>query len=362
MIEKLIPDYIKKLTPYPPGKPIEELEREYGITNSIKLASNENPLGPSPRAMEAVRKKIDSIHRYPDGSCFYLKQRLGEYHRLSTDHFIVGNGSNELIEFLIRALIRPGDEVVMGDPSFIIYRLINQAAGGVNVIVPLKDWEFDLDEMKARITKKTKLVFIDNPNNPVGINVKESDFARFMDGIGEDVVIVLDEAYKEFMNDEGSADFSKYMNGKTPIISLRTFSKTYGLSGLRVGYGVARPEIISVLEKVRQPFNVNSLAQAAAEAALEDEEFLKRTLEVTKEGFDYLYGEFSKMGLFAIESHTNFILVDVKKPAGEVFEKLLHEGVIARSMAGYGLKTHIRVTAGLPEENRRFISALKKVI
>jgi len=183
-----------------------------------------------------------------------------------------------------------------------------------------------------------------------------------MDGIGEDVVIVLDEAYKEFMNDEGSADFSKYMNGKTPIISLRTFSKTYGLSGLRVGYGVARPEIISVLEKVRQPFNVNSLAQAAAEAALEDEEFLKRTLEVTKEGFDYLYGEFSKMGLFAIESHTNFILVDVKKPAGEIFEKLLREGVIARSMAGYGLKTHLRVTAGLPEENRRFISALKKVI
>lgn len=362
MVERLVPEYIRDLIPYPPGKPIEELERELGITGSIKLASNENPLGSSPKAIEAIRDKLDTLNRYPDGSCFYLKKRLSEYHNLSEDHFIIGNGSNEIIEFLIRSFIRVGDEVIMGDPSFIVYRLINQAVGGKSVIVPLKEWHFDLDKMKAAITEKTKMIFIDNPNNPVGTNVKETDFARFMEGLPTDLVVVLDEAYKEFVKDEENADFSKYMYGDVPIVSLRTFSKAYGLSGLRVGYGVARPEIIAIKDRVRQPFNINSLAQAAATAALDDKDFLEKTLEVTREGFDYLYGEFAKKGLDAIPSHTNFILVDVKKPAQEVYEALLKKGVIVRSMVGYGLKTFIRVTAGLPDENERFVEALKRVL
>lgn len=362
MIEKLVPKYIQTLTPYPPGKPIEELEREYGITDSIKLASNENPLGPSPRAVEAIREAAENIHRYPDGSYFYLKKRLGELHGLSPDHFIIGNGSNEVIEFLIRALVGVGEEVVMGDPSFIVYRLVTQAVGGKNVIVPLKDWKFDLDAMKKAVTDRTKLIFIDNPNNPVGTTITDKDFGRFMADLPDTLVVVLDEAYKEFVVGEGHVDFSRYMTGPVPIVSTRTFSKLYGLSGLRIGYGVARPEIIGLIQRIRSPFNVNHIAQAAATAALDDTEFIERTLAVNKEGMDYLYGEFERMGLFAVESHTNFILLDTKKQAADVYEGMLRKGVIVRSMKGYGLPTFIRVTVGTPEENRRFVAALDAVL
>ncbi|MBN1883166.1 MAG: histidinol-phosphate transaminase [Deltaproteobacteria bacterium] len=362
MIKKLVPDYIQTLTPYPPGKPIEELEREYGITDSIKLASNENPLGPSPRAMEAIREAVKDIHRYPDGSYFYLKKRLGELHGLTPDHFIIGNGSNEIIEFLIRTLVSVGDEVIVGDPSFIVYRLVNQAVGGKNVIIPLKDWKFDLDAMKRAVTDRTKLIFIDNPNNPVGTAVTDEEFSRFISDLPDTLVVVLDEAYKEFTVGEGHVDFSRYMMGPVPIVSTRTFSKLYGLSGLRVGYGVARPDIISMIHRIRSPFNVNHIAQAAAVAALDDNEFIERTLAVNKEGMDYLYGEFERMGLFAVESHTNFILLDTKKQAADVYEAMLNKGVIVRSMKGYGLPTFIRVTVGTPEENRRFIAALDAVL
>jgi histidinol-phosphate aminotransferase len=362
MIKKHVPDYIKTLVPYPPGKPIEEVERELGISGSIKLASNENPLGPSPKALEAIHRKTKDLHRYPDGSSYYLKERLSKHLGVGPDHLIVGNGSNEIIEFLIRLLVREGDEVVMGDPSFIVYRIINQAVGGKNVIIPLKDWNFDLDAMKAAITKRTRLVFIDSPNNPVGTIVTQSDFARFMEGMPDHLLVVLDEAYREFVTDEGSVDFFSFMRGDRPVISLRTFSKAYGLSGIRVGYGIAVPEIISMLERVRQPFNINSLAQAAATAALDDEEFLQHTLSVTREGLAYLYGQFEEMGLSYVPSQTNFILVDVGKPANEVFQAMLHEGVIVRSMSSYGLATHERITVGTMPENERLIRALKKVL
>jgi len=362
MVTKHVPDYIKTLTPYPPGKPIEELERELGITGSIKLASNENPLGPSPKALAAIEKRAKDLHRYPDGSSYYFKERLAKHLGVGMDHLIVGNGSNEIIEFLIRLLVREGDEVVMGDPSFIVYRLINQAAGGKNVIIPLKGWDFDLDAMKAAVTPRTRLIFIDSPNNPVGTVVKKADFARFMKGLPEHVLVVLDEAYCEFVTDKDAVDFREWMKGPQPIISLRTFSKVYGLSGLRVGYGVAIPEIISMLERVRQPFNTNSLAQAAATAALDDEAFVKETLSVTREGLSYLYGQLEEMGLFYVPSQTNFILVDVQKPANEVYQALLREGVIVRSMASYGLKTHERITVGTMAENERLVKALRKVL
>jgi histidinol-phosphate aminotransferase len=362
MIEKIVPDHIKTLVPYPPGKPIEELERELGITGSIKLASNENPLGPSPKALAAIARRAADLHRYPDGSSYYLKERLSRHHGLPMDHFLVGNGSNEVIELIIRTLVRPGDEVVMGDPSFIVYRLINQAAGGKNVIIPLKGWDFDLDRMKGAITDRTRLIFIDSPNNPVGTVVKKKAFADFMAGLPNHLLVVLDEAYREFVTDSDAVDFADWMTGGVPTISLRTFSKAYGLSGLRVGYGIAVAGIISMLERVRQPFNINSLAQAAATAALDDTEFLKQTLSVTREGLSYLYGEFDAMGLPYVHSQTNFVLVDMKQPAGEVYQALLREGVIVRSMASYGLPTYQRVTVGTDQENKRFIKALKKVL
>jgi histidinol-phosphate aminotransferase len=362
MITKYVPDYIKTLKPYPPGKPIEELERELGITGSIKLASNENPLGPSPKALAAIEKKAKDLHRYPDGSSYYLKERLSRHLGVGPDHLIIGNGSNEIIEFLIRLLVREGDEVVMGDPSFIVYRLINQAVGGKNVIIPLKNWNFDMDAMKAAITKRTRLVFIDSPNNPVGTVVSQSAFARFMEGLPDHVLVVLDEAYREFVTDDQSVDFFSFMKKGHPVISARTFSKVYGLAGLRVGYGIAVPEVISMLERVRQPFNTNSLAQAAATAALDDEEFLRHTLSVTREGLSYLYGQFEEMGLSYVPSQTNFVLVDVARPANEVYQEMLHEGVIVRSMASYGLTTHERITVGTMAENERLVRALKKVL
>jgi histidinol-phosphate aminotransferase len=362
MIHKHVPDYIKTLKPYPPGKPIEELERELGITGSIKLASNENPLGPSPKALAAIEKRAKDLHRYPDGSSYYLKERLSKHLGVGSDHLIIGNGSNEIIEFLIRLLVREDDEVVMGDPSFIVYRLINQAVGGKNVIIPLKEWNFDLDGMKAAITQRTRLVFIDTPNNPVGTIVTHSDFARFMEGLPDHLLVVLDEAYREFVTDDRSVDFFSFMRNDHPVISLRTFSKAYGLSGLRVGYGIAVPAVVSMLERMRQPFNINSLAQAAATAALDDEEFLQHTLSVTREGLAYLYGQLDDMGLSYVPSQTNFVLVDVGRPANEVFQAMLHEGVIVRSMASYGLMTHERVTVGTMPENERFIRALKKVL
>ncbi|MBN2225716.1 MAG: histidinol-phosphate transaminase [Deltaproteobacteria bacterium] len=362
MIKKHVPDYIQTLTPYPPGKPIEELERELGITGSIKLASNENPLGPSPKALAAIEKRTKDLHRYPDGSSYYLKERLSQHLGVGSDHLVIGNGSNEIIEFLIRLLVRVGDEVVMGDPSFIVYRLINQAVGGKNVIIPLKDWNFDLDAMKAAITDRTRLVFIDCPNNPVGTTVKQSDFARFMEGLPEHLLVVLDEAYQDFVTDTNAVNFFSFMDKGHTVISLRTFSKAYGLSGLRVGYGIAAPGIMSMLERVRQPFNINSLAQAAATAALDDEQFLQHTLSITREGLSYLYGQFEEMGLSYVPSQTNFVLVDVGRPANEVYQAMLREGVIVRSMASYGLKTYERITVGTMKENERFIRALKKVL
>ena len=250
----------------------------------------------------------------------------------------------------------------MGDPSFIVYRLINQAVGGKNVIIPLKDWNFDLDAMKAAITQRTRLVFIDSPNNPVGTIVTQSDFTRFMEGLPEHLLVVLDEAYREFVMDDNSVDFFSLMRDGYPVISLRTFSKAYGLSGIRAGYGIAVPAIISMLERVRQPFNINSLAQAAATAALDDEQFLQHTLSVTREGLSYLYGQFEEMGLSYVPSQTNFVLVDVGRPANEVYQAMLREGVIVRSMASYGLMTHERITVGTMKENERFIRALKKVL
>jgi len=353
---------IASLVPYPPGKPIEELERELGIKGSIKLASNENPLGPSKKAVEAVSKALANLHRYPDGSCFYLKEKLSSKLGVSGDSVIFGNGSNEIIELLIRTYLQTGDEAVMGDPSFAVYPLAIQAAGGKAVAVPLtKDFRHDLAAMAKAVTKKTRLVFIANPNNPTGTIVTHDEFKAFMDKMPPEVIVCVDEAYFEFVE---NAEFPKtidFIREGRAVVALRTFSKIYGLAGLRVGYGVADKEITSYMHRVRQPFNVNSLAQAGAIAALDDDDHLQKTQKNNREGLKFLFVELGAIGYQCVPTQANFFLVKVGDGLG-VYQALLKKGVIVRPMASYNMPGYIRVTVGLPEENRRFIAAFAEVV
>ena len=360
-MKPLVPDYIADLIAYPPGKPIEEVEREYGIKGSIKLASNENPLGPSPKAVEAIKNHVSTLHRYPDGSCYYLKEKLAERLGIPKNRIILGNGSNEIIELIVRAFLRPGDEAVMAHPAFIVYQMIVQAAGGKNVILPLKEFTHDLEAMAGAVTGKTRLVFITNPNNPTGTIVKRDEFERFLNRMPEDVIVVMDEAYFEYVSDPEYPNGMDYINDRL-VVSLRTFSKIYGLAGLRIGYGVASEEIISNLEKVRQPFNVNSLAQVAAMAALDDQGHVEKSVSINSDGLSYLYRELDCMGLSYVKSQANFLLIDMKGDCAKIYQELMKKGVIVRPMGIYNLNNYLRITVGLPEENKRFIEALKGVV
>jgi histidinol-phosphate aminotransferase len=354
-----VSDAIRTLTPYPPGKPIEELERELGISGSIKLASNENPLGPSKPALRAVEAALSGLHRYPDGSCYYLKTRLAEKLDVSECSLIFGNGSNEIIELLIRAFLA-GGVAVMGEPSFAVYPLVTQAAGGKPVRVPLtSDLRHDLRAMKNAITADTRLVFIANPNNPTGTVVNSSELDAFVNAVPDDVIICLDEAYVEYVRTGDFPDSLRYVGEGRPVVVLRTFSKIYGLAGLRAGYGVAPPEIIDMLSRVRQPFNVNSLAQVAALAAIGDDSHVKESRDVNARGLAYLYAEMRRMGLEYVETEANFFLIKVGDGKG-VYEALLRDGVIVRPMSSYGLGEYIRVTVGLQAENERFVKSLEK--
>lgn len=358
-----VPQYIKELIPYPPGKPIDEVEREYGISGSVKLASNECPIGPSPKALEAAGKALKNIHIYPDGSGYYLKNRLSQKHGVDPANLILGNGSNEIIELIARAFINKDDEAVMGDPAFIVYQLITKAIGAKAVPVPLVNYVHDLEVMLKKITDKTRVVFVANPNNPTGTIVDGDEVASFIKAVPENVLIVMDEAYHEYAQiSERYLESLKYVKERKNVILLRTFSKAYGLAGLRVGYGIGTKEIISMLERVRQPFNVNSIALAAAEAALDDEEHIKRGLQVNHEGMAYLKAMLDDMGVSYVNSYANFLLIDTAKDGSVICEKLLRKGVIVRSMGGYGLKSHIRVTVGLMEENERFIKSFRECI
>ncbi len=351
--------------PYPPGKPIEELARELNIEKDsiIKLASNENPLGPSPRALSAIKKKLNDLNRYPDGSAFYLKHKLSDKLGLPSDQIIVGNGSNELIELVVRTFLLPGEEAVQPFPTFLVYEKIVKGAGGQVVSVPLAGFDIDLDAIAEAITPKTKLVFLNNPNNPTGRAVKKNQMKGFLSVVPEDVIVVLDEAYIEFAQDETDiANGIEILNEHPLILVMRTFSKIYGLAGLRVGYGFGSKVLINYMERIRQPFNVNSLAQTGALAALDDEEFLRKTISVIRDGKIYLYKELEKMGLEYVPSVTNFFLIKIPYKAKKVYELLLKKGIIVRSMEAYGLPEYIRITVGLREENERFISALKEVL
>lgn len=358
----LVTENIRKLKPYSPGKPIEEVEREFGITDIIKMASNENPLGPSPKAMKAMSEALKKVALYPDGSCFYLKKALANHWGVSEDELIVGNGSDELIHYIGITFLSPGDEVVQADPAFVRY----ESAAVLNdcgcIMVPLKDFTHDLEAMADKITDRTRLVFVANPNNPTGTAVTQKDVERFMARLPERVIAVFDEAYYEYVESTEYPDMVDYIREGANVIVLRTFSKIYALAGLRVGYGIARPEIIQCLNQVREPFNVNSIAQAGALASLGDPEQVERSRRVNSDGKKYLYREFEAMGLPYVPTEANFIFVDIKTNCRPVFNEMLKRGVIVRTGDIFGLPTFIRVTIGTEAENKRFIQTLREAL
>jgi histidinol-phosphate aminotransferase len=357
-----IPDYIKVIDPYVPGKPMEDLEREYGISDSIKLASNENPLGPSPKALTAIQQSLPTLHRYPDGAGHRLIRKIASVNSVSPANVIIGNGSDDIIALLVRALIRPGDRVVVPRPSFLMYDITATAAGARVDAVPLKALTMDLDAMAEQITEDTRLVFVCNPNNPTGTVVTQKHFGRFMTRLPDDVVVVVDEAYIEFARNADCLKTGLPGDLNRPLVTLRTFSKAYGLAGLRVGYAIMPAELAEVLNRVRQPFNVNALAQAAAEAALDDRAFLQQTVSLVHRGLDDLYTGLDRLCLTYFKTEANFFLIDVGQSADTVFENMLRQGIIVRSMRAYGYPTYIRINVGLDAENRRFLRALEKVL
>jgi histidinol-phosphate aminotransferase len=356
-----VPDYIRSLVPYVPGKPIEEVERELGISHSVKLASNENPLGPAPKALAAIRARLGQLHLYPDGDCFYLKERLAAKLGVGAEQLIFGNGSNEIIELAARTFMRPGDEAVMARQAFIVYKLIVQGVGGVAKQVPLRDYTHDLEAISQAVSPRTRIVFLANPNNPTGTIYRRQAWERFLERLPDEVLVIADEAYFEYVSDPDYPDSLPYHGGSKTILTLRTFSKLYGLAALRIGYGVAPKEVIGVMQRVRQPFNVNAVAQWAALSALDDEEHVRRSLETNRQGMEFLSSEFAKLGLSYVPSHGNFILVHVGNGT-EVYQRLLIDGVIVRPVGAYELPEHLRVTVGTMEENRRFIAALEKTL
>jgi histidinol-phosphate aminotransferase len=357
-LQHLIPPWLASLVPYQPGKPVEEVEREYGIRDSIKLASNENPLGPSPRAVEALRGALAGIHRYPDGGGFYLKQRLAAKLGVSIDQIALGNGSNEILEFVARTFLRPGEDAVMSEQAFVVYASVVQSAAGIPRAVPLREFTHDLDAIAAAVRKSTRLVFLGNPNNPTGTIYPRAAFERLLERLPGDVVVVADDAYAEYVSDPEYPRTLDYLRPDRLLITLRTFSKIYGLAGLRIGYGIGPTELVAALERIRQPFNVNVLGQVAALAALDDDEHVERSRRANREGMLFLERELTRLGLAYVPSQANFVLVRVGA-GGEVYERLLRRAVIVRPMGGYGFPEHVRVTVGTAEENRRFVDALE---
>jgi len=357
MTLRVHPD-IASLSPYVPGKPIEELQRELGLSHIIKLASNENPLGPSPRALAVLSESAATLHRYPDGGAFRLREALADRWKVTSDHVILGNGSDEILGLLARSFLSPGDEAVMADQTFVIYKMEVTAAHGKPVVVPLKQWHHNLPAMADAITDHTRLLFVCNPNNPTGTIVTGADVARLMERVPSHVIAVFDEAYSEYVRSSQVPDSMAYVKQGRNVIVLRTFSKIYGLAGLRIGYGITTPEITNLLNRVRPPFNANSLAQRAALAALGDDEHVARSRSVNGTGMGQMTAGLKALGFEPVPSEANFLFFDVGREGSAIFEALLREGVIVRHIGG----PMLRVTIGLEEDNRAFLEALKRVL
>ncbi|MFC1703641.1 histidinol-phosphate transaminase [Candidatus Omnitrophota bacterium] len=353
---------ILRIKSYQPGKPAEEVRRELGLKKVYKMASNESPFGPSKKVLSAITSATKTLNRYPDGSCFYLRRKLAKKLKVKEEQLIFGNGSDEIIVFAARAFLEPGDEIIIADKTFLIYEIAGQACAAKIVKIRMKDFRYDLKAMKQAITKKTKIVFIANPDNPNGTYVTDAEVKEFFRGLRNDLIVYFDEAYFEIFDKKNFPNTMKLLQQGRNIIITRTFSKAYSLAGLRIGYGISSLAIISLLNRVREPFNVNSIAQAAALASLSDATQLRKTKKAIRAGKQYLYSQFGKMGLRYVDSCTNFVLVDVKKNSTLVFRKLLGQGIIVRDMKAWGLNTFIRVTVSTMKENRAFIAALRRIV
>lgn len=351
---------ILRMQPYPPGKPIEEVQRELGLTDVVKLASNENPVGASRMAIEAMKAAAEEVHLYPDARGYSLKQKLAEIHDLSPDHIMLGCGSDEIIGVLGNLFLEPGTELLMPDPSFMRYDAAANLNAAKLVKVPLdSNFNFDVQAILSAVTGSTRLIFLANPNNPTGTLLRKDQFESLLSKLPGNVVVVLDEAYHEYVDRPEYPDSLSYIRAGAPVVSLRTFSKAYGLAGIRVGYGFADPEIVKSFNAARSPFDINSLALAGAEAALSDFDHLARTLQVNREGMTQIVEAAHEMGLKTVPSQANFVCIKVGD-SKEVTEKLLHLGVIVRPGVQLGMPEHIRVSIGTKAQNDRFISALKQ--
>jgi histidinol-phosphate aminotransferase len=362
-VDECVPQQILSMPPYVPGKPVTELEREFGVTDAIKMASNENPLGPSPKALNAVKEHLSQIHVYPESSSPDLRAALAAHYRVSPDSAIIGNGSDEILQLATHAFMRPGDEAIVLERTFSMYRICVESFGGVVREARAAGYDYDLAAISRAVTSKTRLIFLAVPNNPTGTVFSAEDFRRFLGDLPDErLLVVLDEAYGEYVTDPNCVRGVEFIGSKPSVLVLRTFSKLYGLAGLRVGYGLSEEWLVELMNRIRPPFNVNSLAQAAASAALEDEEHVRRTLEVNEEGMNYLCAELARLGLEVVPSQANFICFRFAGDARPIYESLLRQGVIVRHLASFGMKRCMRVTVGTRERNRRFINALTRAI
>jgi histidinol-phosphate aminotransferase len=368
LFDELAAHGVRGLQPYVPGKPIDELEREHGITQSIKLASNENPLGPPASALRAINAVATQLALYPDGSGYALKQALAEHFAIDPARLTLGNGSNDVLVLLAESFLTPAVEVVFDQYSFVVYRLAAQAADAVirtalaNPADHEQPYGHDLDAFKALLTARTRMIFIANPNNPTGTWISADELYAFLKEVPADTIVVVDEAYAEYVSCDDYPDTLGWLEEYPNLVITRTFSKIYGLAGLRVGYAISHPDLAEILNRVRQPFNVNSLAQAAAIAALADQEFLQRARLLNQSGLAELTDAFTAIGLTVVPSIGNFLLVDLGRPAAPVYEALLRAGIIVRPVANYGFPNHLRITVGLPAQNQRLITTLRKVL
>ncbi len=353
---------ILQIKPYVPGKPIEEVKRELKLKQVIKLASNENPYGPSPKVVRAISLAAKNVNRYPAGDCYYLREKLAQSLGIKRQQLIFGNGSDEIIVMAVRAFVKKGDEVIIAKPSFLIYEIASQVAEAKVKAVALKDFRYDLEGIKKSISLKTKIIFIGNPDNPAGTYISDQQLKKFLRDIRSDILVFVDEAYFEYVQ---ASDYGRSLNLSKQhknLLVARTFSKMYALAGLRVGYGIASEGVIDILERVREPFNINSLAQVAAVACLNDKQYYRKVARMVTKERKYLYGQLRRLNLDFKKSFTNFILIKVKQGATVMMKKLLKKGVIVRDMSFWGLKEYIRVTIGTHEENRIFVKTLEAIL
>lgn len=354
---------LQNLKPYAPGKPIWEVQKEYGLDRVIKLASNENSLGPSPKALEAIRSRLGELHRYPDGRSAALVHALAEQAGLTSDNFVVTNGGDELIVLISQAFLEPGDEIVVPEPTFSEYAFGANLMEGAIIKVPLREgFRYGVDDLLAAVTDRTKIVYLCSPNNPTGTYLPEAEMRRFLDLLPKRVLVVIDVAYWHYATADDYCDGYSFIREEYPVIALHTFSKIYGLAGIRVGYGAAPASIIATLLKVKTPFNVNALAEAAALAALDDEAHVDASRRMNEEGREQLYAGFRKLSLSYTESMANFVLVEIGPETDRVYQQLLERGIIVRAAKNWGFPRHVRVSVGTREENAAFLEALEQLL